>query len=346
MPKRYGGRKAGIEPAAIAFLLFFAINAGAQPADSLSGKRLHLLEPADSLHKGRFWTCAAGGAAIYGVAAAGLYQAWYKDYELIGFHTFNDWAEWKDMDKMGHFITTYTECRLVYNGARWTGMRRRPALWTGVAVGAFLQATVEVMDGFSAKWGFSWADMGFNTAGLTLFAAQELAWQEQRIVAKISYTRPNYPNEFAYTLGGPPPMTVAQRARELYGVSFAESFLKDYNALSIWASVNLHAFVSPRRPDTRLPKWLNIAVGYGAENLYGGFKNEWTDAAGNLNFLPEDEYPRYRQFFISPDIDFTRIPTRSRVLKTVFSALNFIKIPAPALEINTRGKVKGYWFYW
>lgn len=312
-------------------------------------QKLPLLQPADSLHKGRFLTCAIGGAAIYTGFSIGLYNVWYKNYDLVGFHTFNDWGEWKDMDKAGHFITTYTETRLIYSGARWTGMRRKPALLTSMAVGSFLQATVEVMDGFSAKWGFSWADVGFNTLGTTLFAGQEWLWNEQRISLKASYTAPAYPSIPAYSADlDAPPVTLRQRAADLYGVNVVESFLKDYNGLTIWASVNPSSFFSDKQTKAtiRWPRWLNIAVGYGAENLYGGFENEWTDSNGFQYAIDGRAYPRYRQFYLSLDVDLDRIRTRSRFLKTLLHTLNWVKIPAPALEINTLGKVKMHYWYW
>ena len=42
----------------------------------------------------------------------------------------------------------------------------------------------------------------------------------------------------------------------------------------------------------------------------------------------------YSQFYLSLDIDLVKIKTKSKFLKSVFSVINFIKIPAPTLEIN------------
>ncbi len=310
-----------------------------------SASRNSFFRPADTLDKTRFWTCASAGVAIYGAASIGLYNAWYRGYELTGFHTFNDWGEWNDIDKGGHFLTTYGETAIIFKGARWTGMNRKAAAWTAAGIGLGLQTTVEVMDAFSAKWGFSWYDMGFNTLGASLFLTQELAWQEQKIVAKLSYTRPDYPVfPIPATNDGGASTTIAARARELYGVSFAESFLKDYNALTIWASCNLRSLTGSQ--SSWLPPWLNLAVGYGAENVYGGFSNHWTDEAGNNFSVDPVAYPRYRQFYLSFDVDLSRIPTRSHFVKTLFTVFNWVKIPGPALEVNTLGGVKLHGFYW
>ena len=53
----------------------------------------------------------------------------------------------------------------------------------------------------------------------------------------------------------------------------------------------------------------------------------------------------YRQFYLAPDIDLTRIPTKSRFLRTVLYTLNCVKLPAPTIELNGKGKLKGYALY-
>jgi hypothetical protein len=45
------------------------------------------------------------------------------------------------------------------------------------------------------------------------------------------------------------------------------------------------------------------------------------------------------------DVDLTRIPTRSKALKTLFTIFSFIKIPFPAVEYNTLGQFKFHPFY-
>lgn len=307
--------------------------------------RYHLLTPADSFHQGRFWTAAGAGSLIYGGFAYGLYQSWYKNYELGSFHTFDDLREWQQMDKVGHLFTTHFEANLLYQGAKWAGIPSRGAAWTGAGIALWLQSTVEVMDGYSTKWGFSWSDMAFNIAGAGLFVGQEYLWGEQRILLKVSSdvgrqyaSAPFYdPDRLYHT-------SVAARAAELFGTSFGERFLKDYNAQTIWASVNIHAFSNP---GNRWPDWLNVAFGYGAENMFGGFGNYWTDPENGASFkLSAAEYPRYRQYYLSLDVDLSRIKTRSRVLKTLFRCINYVKIPAPALEINGLGQVRGHWLHW
>ena len=48
---------------------------------------------------------------------------------------------------------------------------------------------------------------------------------------------------------------------------------------------------------------------------------------------------------IAVNIDWEKIPTHSKIMKAVFAGLNFVKIPFPAIEVNSKGNIKGYWLY-
>src|ERR1035438_10237615 len=56
-----------------------------------------------------------GGAALYGGSLIVLNQYWYANYPKSKFHFFNDNAEWQQMDKCGHFFTSYYEGFLGFN---------------------------------------------------------------------------------------------------------------------------------------------------------------------------------------------------------------------------------------
>lgn len=294
-----------------------------------------------SLNKGRFFTAASAGTIGYAGTLITLNELWYKQYPRTTFHFFNDAKEWQQMDKAGHMFTAYFEADWLYGITQWTGMKKKSAIWTSAAVATGLQATVEMLDGFSSKWGFSVYDFASNVAGSGLWTAQQLGWGDQRIRLKVSSTYRTYE---PLSLSGNPEgnTTLLERTNELYGENIFESFLKDYNAQTIWLSVNVHSFL---REESRFPKWLNVAIGYGAENMYGGFENVW-EIDGNEFRLSNDQFPRYRQWYLSPDIDLGKINVRSKPLKTLLSMLNIFKIPAPALEINGKGGVKWKWLYY
>jgi len=151
-------------------------------------------------------------------------------------------------------------------------------------------------------------------------------WQEQRIQFKFSSS---FWKKYATA-------AAQQRAHNLYGKSPFEKILKDYNHQTYWLSVNPWSF----KKEGNFPKWLNIAVGYGANGMLGGYENYGTDKITNqpYNF---SELKRVRQFYISPDIDLSKIEFRGHKLK-VLKALNVLKIKfqMPALEYNNQGKLR------
>lgn len=305
--------------------------------------RLKPFEPAPRFHKVRFGVLTAGLTTAYSAVTVGLDRAWYANYPRGKFHFFNDWDEWRQMDKMGHCMTTYFESKWVGDFYHWSGVPKKKARWIGFGAGMLFQTTLEMLDGFSTQWGFSWGDMGFNTLGASLYASQELAWQEQRLRLKLSVHRPPYSDAPIAAVNNPLATTsLKERAGQLYGTSYPELFFKEYNGQTIWASLNIASFC--RKRPRWLPEWLNIAVGYGIEDVYGARRNAWTDKEGNRFEVPSAYRPR-SQFFLSFDVDFERIPVRQRGWKVLFGFLNVFKVPFPALEINTLGKVHFHPFY-
>jgi hypothetical protein len=72
--------------------------------------------------------------------------------------------------------------------------------------------------------------------------------------------------------------------------------------------------------------------------MLGGFKNNITVLDNNGNKLT---FERNRRVYLSLDIDLTRIPTKSKFLKQIFSVVNVLKIPAPAIRFS-ENNVKGF----
>jgi hypothetical protein len=280
------------------------------------------------------------GTTFYTGAVVQLNNVWYSQYPKSALHTFNDALEWRGVDKLGHVLTAYSQSRLTFDAFRWAGVREKQAIWVGLASGFVFQTTLELLDGFSEHWGFSWADMGANTAGSILFGLQQAFWHEQRITLKISNTPRTYPNHPITATDGTTTTTLRERAANLYGTNYTQTFIKDYNGFTTWASVNIASFLPT---ESRFPKWLNVAIGYGADNIYGGFDNVWTlkkGVQGATFVLSPTDYPRYSQFYLSFDVDLTRIKTKNRIIKTLAKTFHYIKIPSPTLEYNTLGKFR------
>ncbi len=317
--------------AIIGLFLFLTFNSFCQKNDTLS-----FFQPAEALDPPRLRLAIGTAALSYTGFSLGLYHSWYKQYPTSSFHLFDDWGEWANVDKAGHIYSAHMQASLLYKASRWTGLDESSSiLWASILSGVSM-TTVELMDGFSTQWGFSIYDTGANLIGIGLFAGQQKQWQEQRLIMKVS----SWPNDYSEQYRDAQITTISEqtflsRSESLYGSHFAEQYLKDYNAQTIWLSANVRSFF----PEAPLPSWLNVAAGYGAEHMLGGFENQWSESDQQLTLDPE-LFPRHQQFYLALDVDFSRIKTESPFLKTVFSLLNVLKAPSPAIEINSLGELQ------
>ena len=278
----------------------------------------YFLKPSDTFNLKRKNTVLITQTAISVGTIVGLSQIWYKDYPKSRFHFINDNSQWLQMDKVGHVFSAYQLGSLSKNTLQWSGVDSKDQLVYGATFGFIYLSAVEVLDGFSAEWGASTGDIAANATGTVLFISQELIWKEQRIVPKFSFHTTSFASIRPNTLGS----------------TLNEQILKDYNGQTYWLSVNLHSFFKK----SKIPNWLNVAVGYGAEGMVSG-KSDFFDP--NITFQDK----RYRQFYLSLDADLTKIKTKSHFLKTIFSVFNTIKIPAPSVEFTSRGVVNFHCLY-
>lgn len=299
-----------------AFLTILIFNSSAQE------DKISFWTPSPEYNKSRVKLLSYSLAGAYAASMAGLYQLWYKDYPLTKFHYFDDNDEWLQYDKIGHFGSAYYVGKWGIGLYDWTGMNHKKAVWIGGSLGMLFTTSIEIFDGYSSQWGFSWGDMIANTSGYILLMSQELLWDEQRITIKFSF----HTSEFA------------KYRPDQFGTSFPEHLFKDYNGTTTWLSGNIHSFL---KKDSKFPKWLNLAVGYGVEGLTGANENVL-----EYNGKPIPYFDRYRQYYISPDIDLTKIKIRSKFLHSLFGVFGFLKLPAPAIEFNSLNKTKFHILYY
>ncbi|RCW90919.1 DUF2279 domain-containing protein [Winogradskyella arenosi] len=273
------------------------------------------LTPSDSLNISRRNTVLITESIMATSTLLALNELWYADYEQSNFKTLDDSGEWLQLDKMGHMYSSYHIGRLGAQALKWSGVSKQEQLMYGATLGLGFLTAVEFMDGFSEEWGFSWTDMAANAAGTGLYIGQDLLWNEQRLLLKYSF----HQTKFA-----------AQRPDQL-GNGVTEEFLKDYNGQTYWLSANINSFIKTEG----IPNWLNVAFGYGADGMLTG-------EAQDPLFLNQN---RQRQYYLSLDVDLSRIKTNSHLLKTLFDVFNLIKIPFPTLQLNGDGRIKWHYIY-
>ena len=277
--------------------LFLSAIVTAQENDSLISQQKH-----------RSKIAVAAVSAAYVASMGGLYQLWYADNPSSQFHFFNDNYEWRHIDKVGHASSAYYLSRWCNNIVSWTGASSNKSALIGTGVSYLFFSTIEVFDAYSTKWGFSLPDMLANTSGCALFLSQQLAWKEQRIQMKFSYV----PSKFA------------KYRQDALGKTPVERLFKDYNAQTYWMSFNIYSFLNK---DSKFPKWLNIAAGYGATGMVTA-----ADQVFEIDHIIFYEKDRLNEYSISPDIDLTRINWHSKFMKAFSKTIGFIKFPLPAIQ--------------
>ena len=252
-------------------------------------------------------------AAIYVGTTIGLHQLWFKDCQWVGIHTINDNGDWLQMDKLCHATTSYHTCVFGDESMRLPGLDPKRSALFGGAYSLLFMTTIELMDSGYEGWGFSWGDMAADVSGVTLYTAQQLLWDKQRISLKYSF----HPSKYA------------QYNPEELGHNLISQSLKDYNGITIWAAFNIKELLLDT--DSDFPEWLTIDVGYGAKGMVAP--------------QPTADFDRVRQFYLSPGVDLAKLPVENRYLKAVLRALSFIKLPVPALEYNATDKFVWHWLY-
>ncbi|MCF0052233.1 YfiM family protein [Dyadobacter sp. LJ53] len=260
------------------------------------------LKPNYALLRGIF----AAQSVLYLGTIYGLSKSWYKN-PLTKFTFKDDTREWLQMDKMGHVYTSYQIARHTAELYRKTGISKRQMLVYGAISGIIFQTPIEILDGFSPDYGFSPGDMIANISGSVIYLGQIALWNEVRIQPKFS---------FHYT-------SLSKVRPELLGSNRSESWLKDYNGQTYWFSGSPGTFFK----NSGWPSWLCFSVGYGIHNMVSAEKGKSIERG----------YRPYRQYYLSLDIDLTKIKTRSKLVKTIGFFANSIKIPAPALQISKKG---------
>ena len=268
----------------------------------------------------KFYTFLAAEGIVLTGGITYLSKQWYSDKKRVPFHFYNDLRGWNQVDKFGHFYASYIESDIGYSLMKKFNFSEKKALYLGGFQGLILETPIEIFDAYYDGWGFSLSDMVANAAGSLFFIFQQKIFKEQIIKPKLSFSRSKY----------------ARVANGYLGKNnIVSEFLYDYNGYTFWFSI------SPRSifPRSKIPKWFNVSFGYGSDGMIGEFKN-----LSSYKGMEIPNFERFRQFYLSLDIDFSKIKTNSKFMKGVFTTLSYIKIPLPTLEISQK-KTQGHFIY-
>ena len=262
--------------------------------------------------------------AVEGVVLTGaityLKYEWYHDKKRVPFHFYNDFKGWNQVDKFGHFYASYLESNIGYSLLKKFKFSEKKSLYFGGFQGLILETPIEFFDAYYQGWGFSLSDMVANSFGSLFFILQQKFFGKQLIKPKLSFSKSIY----------------AKDANGLLGKdNLLSQFVYDYNGYTYWFSFSPNSIFKL----SRIPKWLNFALGYGANGMLGEFENKLIYRGVEL-----PNYKRYRQFYFSLDIDLSKIQSNSKFLKKVFNIISYIKIPMPTIELSNK-KLKGHYLF-
>lgn len=258
----------------------------------------------DTLNLKRNIPVSVGLGTIWGGSLVALQSVWYDGYPKTKMHTFNDNAEWMQMDKLGHAYTSYRMTNVLKTIYKWTGVKHQKAVFLAGGITLGYMASLEVLDGQSAEWGFSWGDIGANALGVGVYTLQDAFFHNQVVLLKRGFARSPY----------------AHLRPEALGNNFEQQYFKDYNGQTYWYSI------SPKSiwKNSSFPHWLCFSFGYSVDAKINGMNDSYTASNGQT-------YIAQREYLFSLDIDVSKLPIKPLWLKKIIQPINAIKIPFPSL---------------
>lgn len=182
------------------------------------------------------------GAFVYGhVLQSDLW--WKGERSDFHFDWHNDWRYALGADKLGHFFFPYVMSGMYNRAFLWSGLDTTTSLYLSSGLALAYETYVEIKDGFSAEWGFSWGDFTADALGAAFPVAQHYVPALKPYSMKISF-----------------------QASEKFRTGAHSVIFDDYESTYHWISVDVAAILPPDWRSS-YPPWLNIAVGHSVKQL-------------------------------------------------------------------------------
>lgn len=243
-------------PALVLLLCVLITPARAQETDSVQTGRTVLVS-------GTLLTAMLGGNLLNNT------MWWKGEKSAFHFEWHNDWRYALGADKFGHFYFPAMISYPVSESFRWAGFSRRTALWLGSGTALAYQTYIEIRDGFSKEWGFSWGDFTADVLGAGYPLLQEYMPALRGVDMKISF----YPS--------------ARFKNNSNKVIF-----DDYESTTHWISIPPTLFL-PDDISRLLPSRLHLAIGHSVKNLDNPAKRDfelYISLDYNLKDIAEDSF--------------------------------------------------------
>ena len=268
-------------------------------------QNIFALEDSVKVNKKRVFI--AGSSIALAIAGSYWYieNSWWSD-RRIPFH-FDDGSDLiyaLNVDKFGHFMGGLQAADIFASSMRWASMPEKKAILYGALFGSSLQLAIEMKDAYAPYWGFSRWDLAIGSAGALWPVAQYYYDDLKAINFKFSYYKRS---DIYWQLEQQRGKTISQYAWQ-----------DDYPNQTYWATFNIDHFME----NCYWPEWLNIAVGFGLDDLQ--YLNEQNQKVGGNN-----------EWYIALDYNISRMfkNWNSPTSKKIKHWLNYIHLPAPTIRI-------------
>lgn len=204
------------------------------------------------------------GAFIYGhILQSNLW--WKGEKSNFHFDWEHDWSYALGSDKFGHFFFPYLTSDVYRRAFLWSGVDSTSSLWLASGLALTYETYVEVKDGFSKEWGFSWGDFTADALGAAYPVIQHYVPALKPYSLKISFS-----------------------PSEKFRAGEHKAIFDDYESTYHWLSVDVHALL-PEPQRSVWPPWLHLALGHSVKQLDfagGGTHELFISLDWNLRGVP------------------------------------------------------------
>lgn len=254
---------------------------------------------------GRRWLLGGTIAAANTTAMVFYFSTYYKENSAhrSPWHSFNDWYNTDmNVDKLGHVYMSQTYSNGLYHLLTWAQVRETPAMIWSASIAFLFQLEMEITDGFYRNWGFSWWDIAANAVGSIYPHVQRRSAIAQAISLKASYH---------------PSRILRER--------WSRNPIADYDGVTYWLSINPSRLLS-RDGHSWWPRWLAVAVGYGAQNTMLG--------KGVYNSDEDNKGLGTQEWYVGVDLDFRHLRSNSHWIQMILDFLTTIRLPLPTVRVS------------
>jgi hypothetical protein len=206
------------------------------------------------------------GGFIYGHVI--LSNLWWKgEQSPFHFDWDHDWNYSLGADKVGHAYFPYLVTNVYRQALEWGGLDTATSLYVAASGALAYQTYIEVRDGFSKQWGFSWGDWGADLVGAALPVVQHHVPALRGVDVKISFN-----------------------PSDKFKAGMYNAIIDDYESTYHWISINVHDLL-PAEWQRWYPRFVNLAIGHSVKDLDGaggGHHELYLSLDWNLKALPGD----------------------------------------------------------